>query len=472
MNNKIKSVFKNISYSISSNLVSMIVSFVVILIVPKLLGVEEYGYWQLYLFYLSYVGFLHFGWNDGIYLKYGGEKYDDLNKNLFFSQFWMLVIFQVLVGIIILGASKVFITDSSKQYIVEMISISTILVNVRYMLIYILQGTNRIKEFAQITILDRVFYCLLILLFLFLGIRDFKLLIIADIIGKLISLCYAIYCCRNLIFNKISKFYLSLKETIENINIGIKLMFANIASILIIGIMRFGIERTWDVATFGKVSLILSISNLMMIFINAIGIIMFPILRRVNVNTLPIIFKAIRTFLLLILLGLLLLYYPLKFGFSIWLPQYRDSLIYLALVFPMCIYEGKMAMLINTYLKTMRKEKLMLAINLVSVLLSIILSIISTIIFKNISLAMGSIVVLLAFRCILAEVILSKELKVSVLKDNIYEVTMTIVFIITSWLIASWIGVLIYFITYLLYMWIKRKDIKLALEDLIEIMKN
>lgn len=450
----------------------MIVSFVVILIVPKLLGVEEYGYWQLYLFYLSYVGFLHFGWNDGIYLKYGGEKYEDLNKNLFFSQFWMLVIFQVLVGIIILGASKVFITDSSKQYIVEMISISTILVNVRYMLIYILQGTNRIKEFAQITILDRVFYCLLIILFLFLGIRDFKLLIIADIIGKLISLCYAIYCCRNLIFNKISKFYLSLKETIENINIGIKLMFANIASILIIGIMRFGIERTWDVATFGKVSLILSISNLMMIFINAIGIIMFPILRRVNVNTLPIIFKAIRTFLLLILLGLLLLYYPLKFGFSIWLPQYRDSLIYLALVFPMCIYEGKMAMLINTYLKTMRKEKLMLAINLVSVLLSIILSIISTIIFKNISLAMGSIVVLLAFRCILAEVILSKELKVSVLKDNIYEVTMTIVFIITSWLIASWIGVLIYLITYLLYMWIKRNDIKLALEDLMEIMKN
>ncbi len=451
---------------------SMLVSFVIILIVPKLLGVEEYGYWQLYLFYLSYVGFLHFGWNDGIYLKYGGEKYKDLNKDLFFSQFWMLVIFQVVVGIVILGAAEILIVDSSKLYIVKMISICTILVNVRYMLIYILQGTNRIKEYAQITILDRVFYCLLILLFLLLGARDFKLLIIADVIGKSISLFYAIYCCREIVFNKISKFYLSLRETRENISIGIKLMFANIASILIIGVMRFSIEKTWDVATFGKISLILSISNLMMIFINAVGIIMFPILRRVNTSTLPNIFRVLRTILMLLLLGLLIFYYPLKLAFSIWLPQYADSLIYLALVFPMCIYEGKMAMLINTYLKTMRKEKLMLVINLVSVLLSIILSITSTVVFKSISLSLISIVVLLAFRCILAEIILSRKLEVPIIKDTIYEVAMTFVFIVTSWLIASWFGVLVYFVTYLIYLWIKRNDIKIAIRDLIAILET
>lgn len=67
----------------------------------------------------------------------------------------------------------------------------------------------------------------------------------------------------------------------ENISVGIKLMFANIASMLIIGIVRFGIERAWDVATLGKVSLTLSILN-MIIFINAVGIIMFPTLRRTN----------------------------------------------------------------------------------------------------------------------------------------------------------------------------------------------
>ena len=71
------------SYTIFSNFVSLIASALVILIIPKLIGVEEYGYWQLYLFYSSYVGFLHFGWNDGIYLRFGGEDYNNLDKNLF-----------------------------------------------------------------------------------------------------------------------------------------------------------------------------------------------------------------------------------------------------------------------------------------------------------------------------------------------------------------------------------------------------
>lgn len=47
---------------------------------------EEYGYCQLHLFYSSYVGFLHFGWNDGIYLRYGGKNYIELDKKLFFFQ--------------------------------------------------------------------------------------------------------------------------------------------------------------------------------------------------------------------------------------------------------------------------------------------------------------------------------------------------------------------------------------------------
>lgn len=74
MNSKVINFIKNFSYTLTSNLLSLLVSTLVILIIPKLLGVQEYGYWQLYIFYSSYVGFLHFGWNDGIYLRYGGKN--------------------------------------------------------------------------------------------------------------------------------------------------------------------------------------------------------------------------------------------------------------------------------------------------------------------------------------------------------------------------------------------------------------
>lgn len=460
LNNKAFTFIKNFSYTLSSNLISLIISTVLVFIVPKLIGVEDYGYWQLYLFYAFYVGFLHFGWNDGIYLRYGGKEYKELNKDLFFSQFWMLMISQIIIGAIIIGISIVFCKDANRLFILEMTAVCMLIVNVRLMLIYILQCTNRIKEYAQITSIERVLYGCLILLFLLIGIRQYKLLIVTDLIAKFITFVYAMYCCREIVFAKVSSFYLNIGETIENINAGIKLMFANIASMLIIGIVRFGIERSWDVSTFGKVSLVMSVSSLMMVFIDAVGIVMFPVLRRTDEEKLPALYSTMKTTLMIPLLGLLVIYYPLAIILPAWLPKYSESLLYMALLFPMCIYEGKMALLINTYLKTLRKEKLMLVFNLASVGLSLILTILFTMVFKNLALVVVSIVVLLAFRSALAEIFLSKILHIPLLKDITLELVMTFIFIYAGWFVKSWLGLVIYLAAYGVYLLIQRKEVK------------
>ena len=96
MNSKIKDFIHNFSYALSSNLVTMVVSALTVFIIPKFLGVSDYGYWQLFLFYSSYVPFLQFGWTDGIYLRYGGLEKRDLDKKLFFSQFISLLTIQIL----------------------------------------------------------------------------------------------------------------------------------------------------------------------------------------------------------------------------------------------------------------------------------------------------------------------------------------------------------------------------------------
>lgn len=471
MKSKAVNFIKNFSYTLISNLISLFVSTLMILIVPKLIGVEEYGYWQLYLFYSVYVGFLHFGWDDGIYLRFGGKEYKELDKRLFFSQFYMLVILQLILAVIMFGSSTIFIIDTNRIFIFRMTSICMAIVNVRYMLVYILQGTNRIKEYAKITMMDRILYCFLIIILLIVGVRKYKLMIVADLIGKFISLLYAMYCCRDIVYRRISTFYFSFKETIENINVGMKLMFSGIASMLIIGVVRFGIERSWDVKTFGKVSLTLSISNLMMLFINAVGIILFPILRRTDEKKLSNIYITMRDFLMVIMLGVLIVYYPIKVVLSAWLPKYSDSLMYMALVFPICLFEGKMALLINTYLKTLRKEKLMLKINLITLAISVMLTFVTTILLKNLDLAITAIVMLLAFRCALAEVFLSKILKISLYKDIALELTMTLIFILTGWFINSWFAVFLYSVAYIMYLSIKRKDMARTIKNVKLLMK-
>ncbi|WP_027108664.1 oligosaccharide flippase family protein [Lacticigenium naphthae] len=472
MNDKVINFIKNFSYTISSNLISLIISTVVVLIVPKLIGIEDYGYWQLYLFYASYVGFLHFGWNDGIYLRYGGDEYTDLDKKLFFSQFYMLILTQIIIAIVLYTIAQISNLDSNRAYILQMTGICLLFTNVRHMLLLILQATNRIREYAQVTMIGRLLYFLIIILFLLIGIRDFKLMIVADLIGRVISLLLAMYFCKDIVFRKISSFYFSFKEMFENINVGIKLMFANIAGMLIIGVVRFGIERSWDVETFGKVSLTLSASNLMLLFINAVGIIMFPILRRTEKNKLPGIYFVMRDFLMVLLLGLLVGYYPMKTLLSVWLPKYSESLMYMALVFPVFIYEGKMALLINTYLKTLRQEKLMLKINLISVSLSLLFTTLTTNVFRNLDMAILSIVVLLVIRSILAEFSLAKILNISLLRDILLELSMTIVFILSGWYINSWITVFIYGAAYIFYLIIKKKDLSETISSLKMLVKN
>lgn len=466
------SFIKNMSYTISSNLISLIISTLVVLIVPKLIGIEEYGYWQLYIFYTSYVGFLHFGWNDGIYLRFGGEEYKNLDKRLFYSQFIELLGSQLFIAILIWLGSLVLVGDINRGFILQMVAIAMVLVNTRLMFFYILQATNRIKEFARLTMLDRIVYILLIVIFLLFGVRDFKLMIIADLIGKFVSLFFAALSCKEIVFRRINTFYLTISESIINISVGIKLMFANIASMLIIGIVRFGIERAWDVATFGKVSLTLSISNMMMIFINAVGVIMFPILRRTNQDKLANIYSTMRDFLMVILLGFLIIYYPLKSVMAAWLPQYAESLLYMSLVFPMFIYEGKMALLINTYLKTIRREKVMLKINLVSMILSLFMTYITTQVFVNLDMAILNIVILLAIRSAFAENYLAKELNIEVKKDIVLEVLLTIVFILTGWFVNSWMTMIIYGIVYFIYLMIKRKDITGTIQNIKLLMKS
>ncbi|MEA4820629.1 MAG: oligosaccharide flippase family protein, partial [Erysipelotrichales bacterium] len=433
MENRAIQFIKNFSYTISSNLISLVISTLVVIVVPKLVGVEEYGYWQLYLFYSSYVGFLHFGWSDGIYLRYGGEEYCDLDKKTFSSQFYMMMLFQFFVAVIIIIVSIVFVNDNDRVFILIMVALSAVIVNVLSVLLLTLQATNRIKNYAQINIIRRVSYIILITMFLFLGIREYRVMIMADLIGKVLSLIYAAYVCKDIVINKLNTLNFSFIETTENIRVGIKLMFANIASMLIIGVVRIGIEYSWDVSTFGKISLTLSVSSLLMLFINAIGIVIFPVLRKLRIEALPQLYLVIRDILMVILLSVLVLYFPMNALLTLWLPNYADSLEFMALLFPISLYEGKMGLLINTYLKTLRKERFIMNVNMIVLLLSVISTIFTTVIFRSLNAAVISILIAISIRSILAEIYLSVVLKINVIKDIIYETSLTVLFVLIGW---------------------------------------
>lgn len=312
MNSSVKKFAKNFSYTFITHILATVISIVLILIVPRFISINDYGYWQLYIFYISYISYMSLGLTDGAYLRYGGYEYRDLNKKVFVSQYWFLVVLEILISSSIALFYVLVSTSTSKTIVVLFTCLVGILVVPRSLLTFMLQATNRIKEASIMLMIERVIYFILVIIFLISGIKQFEYLIVADIIGKIFSVFYSFYVCKELVFGKFESVKMSAREIVINISVGCKLLFANLASMLIIGIVRFFIEANWSIETFGKVALTLSISNMLMLFINAIAAVLFPTLKRIQQERLPAIYKMVRTLITLPLVGILIFYYPVK----------------------------------------------------------------------------------------------------------------------------------------------------------------
>lgn len=453
-------VFSKFSYSFLANIFSALTSVVLILILPKYMSMEDYGIWQLFMFYFSYVGFFHFGWLDGIYLRYGGAYYNELNKKIFGGQFFLLAVMLVSECILInLILDSGIVKDANLIFVIKITSIAGVFVNLFTFVNFIYQLSNKIKEYARNIIFERIITIALILFCIIFQKTRYNEIIYIKLASSLILMCYSIYSIRDLVLLEKDKLFNSIIEASNNISVGSKLMLANIAGMLILGIIRFGISQEWDIVTFGKVSLTLNISNFLMVFISAVSIVLFPILKRINQDRLAEIYLLLRNILSYSLLAMLITYYPLTILLLYWLPKYSDSLVYMGLLLPICVFESKLQMLVNTYLKSLRQEALMLKINFVSVVFALLMTYVTVVLFHNLKLAILSIVVNFAFRLLLAEYFIEKLLSLKLRKDSIEELIVVSSFIFIN-VHESTYGILIYLAVYLIYALINKKQIK------------
>ncbi|MDT2433692.1 hypothetical protein ACO0KD_00060 [Enterococcus avium] len=472
MNSKAKNLIKNINYTVTANFFVLGISVLLNLFVPKFIGIKEYSYWQIYVFYSSYVGFFHFGWLDGIYLKIGGEEYSDLDHDNLGSQFWYLFIFENILSIAMIILIFLISNSPTKIIILSLTALVSVIRNCNTFILYVFQSTNRIKEYAQISRNDRYFYVLFLSIYIILGGNDYIVMIVLDIISRMLVTVWGGIKLRDTLFHKPMNIQIISREILDNIKIGSNLMISNIAGMFIIGISRVLVEFKWNIEVFGKLSLTLSISNMFMTFINAVGIVMFPLLRRTDTSKLTELYENLRNIFVPVSYCALIFFLPIKRILGIWLPLYKDSLVFMGILFPMIIYEGRMSLLVSTYLKTIRKEKIILLANLISLFFSLILSIITTILLNNLLLTVGIIVASLALRCIVGELLLVRLLNLKLKKKLIFETLLTLAFIFGNVFLRDLIGFLLYVLIFIIYAVYNFSSFECSLKRIITVFKS
>ncbi len=454
-------ILRNIAYSFGANLFSFCVSIFMVLFVPKFLSVDDYGLWQLFLFYFSYLGFLHFGWEDGIYLRYAGKNFEELDPKTFSGQFYGIVLLQIVLAGIVTGFCWIFMTDTVKQTALLCAVWLAPMVNFNTLCNFIMQITNQIKDYARFMLTERVaFFLGVVILLLVFNLDEFRYMYYAKIFSMLATTCIGIYLCRRLIRPKFYPIKDILKETKQNLDVGSKLLVANIASLLIIGVIRYGISIGWDVATFGRVSLTFGISNFLIVFITSVSVVFFPIIKKMDETKRTSVYIKIRGLLSIILFAVLIGYYPLKCLLEWWLPKYADSLIYMSILFPVCVFAGKISILINTYLKSMRHELLMLKINCVSVIVSVITTFFVVEVLHDLDLTVFSIVAIYAFQCCLAEVVIGHLLELNLRRDILEDLVMCGIFIASGWIFHNILCMVIYVVAYAMFILMHREQVR------------
>ncbi len=466
-----RKILNKLSFSLLAQVLSIIVSLIFSLGITKVLDVEHYGYWQLFILYSNYAGFFHLGICDGLYLKYGGRRIERINKFNFTNQISRFFCLEVLISIAFLVILVFSTSDPIKFGLLIFIIPYLIIANIQTYLSYILLATNNIEKYSISVFIEKVFIILSIAVLYFLRMIDVNALIYIYIIGKLLSIFYLIYFISPFFEFKafFSKNTSTNKVLLSYAIIGIPLMFSNVLSTLIIGSNRLLTEHKYGIIAFSKLSFSISLVFLFIIFVSQIGIVLFPIIRRMNEENRKQIYYWIDNNLTMLFSCLIIFYYPLIVFVQNYVPNYLDSVKYLSFMLPICIFEGKFQILFNTMYKVLNRQKTIFIVNCISLFLSLILTFVSLYVFDSIMLSIWSLVLVIMLRAISSEIVLNKILNINKSNVILQSVLISMVFIIINMKFDLFFGGICYLIFLFIYIGYKysQKEINMSFKGVI-----
>lgn len=409
----IRKLLGDLHLSVVSQVVSLCGSLASTLLLSKALGIRDFGYWQLFIFYFNYVGIFQFGLNDGVYLLIGGKRLRELDFKKVRSELWFGFGFQVVICI----ALCLLVSSISLEWQRKFVLLACILLmpvyNLSCYLGFLFQAVGYIRVYSLSNMLDRGLFLILMVILLSQRVDSFVFYIAVFVFAKLVQCAYFILIDPNVVFGKVLPLGPSIISCIATARVGIKLMITNLAGILLLGVARFVIDRTWDIKVFGQVSLALSMTTFFMVFITQLSLVLFPTLRRLSEKDASEFFSIFEAFLEILLPVVLVLYIPVNVLLDLWLPAYSDSLRYLAVLLPMCLFDGKMSALYSTYLKVFRFENVLLKLNICSLIISVVFSAIGGVLVVSIWFVLLTAVVSVCLRSVAAGFIIKKRLGIT-----------------------------------------------------------
>lgn len=449
-----KSLRSDVAVALLAQGISFFLSALSTLVIPKVASAEAFGYWQLFMFYITYVGFFHFGLNDGVYLLNGGKNRDEIDSRSITSQFLVGICTQSIVAVILIAFTFTMDFEASRKFVLVATAFYLVVCNATNYLGFLFQAIAETKLYSLSVVVDKLVFLVPLVILLVTGYASFELYVVFWCVSKICSALYCVWHAKDILKAKLLPMNNALRDSIESIKVGIVLTLANISSLLVLGVLRFAIDSEWDIATFGKVSFAITMVNFFLTMIAQVAMVLFPALRRANKQEQLSFFSLERDALGLILPVAYIFYVPMCIILSKWLPQYEISFNYFMFLLPLCLYDGKMNLISTTFMKVLRMEKDLLRINAIAVLASCICVYIGVWEMHSIEMTIVLVACVIVLRSIYSEMLLLRRFEQRPTLDMLWEALITGVFMIVAmsfgYSALSFVLILVFYLIYLL----------------------
>ena len=313
-----KKLTKGIFYVFVANIVNMLFTIILNFVLPKFLSINTYAAIKTFQLYVTYIGVIHLGFVDGIYLKYGGKEHKNINTNEIIQIISTLRLFQLALTIILIIISYII-----KDPIMFAFSLAVVPLNIVSFFKMFFQAVGEFKLYARVTNLASIlpFVANIILLFIF-KIDNYTFYLLAYVIIRYTK--------------EFNLFFFSRKLLKENIKLGFSLMCGNFASFLLTGLDRWFVKFLMNNFQFAQYSFAVSIENMLNVALTPISIPLYNYFcREKSPQKINIVYK----FVIIFAVTIISIAFGVKFILELFLNNYLKSVSIIFYLFAAQVFQ-------------------------------------------------------------------------------------------------------------------------------------
>jgi O-antigen/teichoic acid export membrane protein len=450
------SPLKKILFTVFTQSILGLLSIVTGFLMPKYMGPKEYGYWQIYFFYVGYINMLGLGFNDGLVLNYAGYELKDLPLIKLRSAIKLIICYSVIISIIMIGISVTFSNANLVIYLVLALNIVPTILFCIFNAIFL--ATNQSILYNISNLLQRLISCVGFIVFIVAGITGYQTMILTDTIARIaVTLLFMIFIYQ-FVIGKEWDLQSGFNEIKSMVSAGIKLTLSIVIAGLIPMFGRIVIEWYEPIEIYAVYSFTLTLLSIILTFTSTIGIIIFPMIKRLEKDKLANYYIKFSNIFEVLVFCALIIYVPLEIFIKNYMIEYISSLNYLCILLAVCIPLGKMQLLVITYYKAYRLEKNLLISNILGFFSMLITTIFVYKITQSVFFVALNTLIVMTIYYKLSEIYLLKKINVKATRFS--DLVIMILFLIYASINNSMTFLILYGISLVLYLIINRKKLK------------